>query len=173
MFGKSTPPNGEPPAGPTAAEVARIKGGGRVQFIVAQGEPRTFYLFLNDQFVPQDKVESFSVDIEAPDEQRGGEPTASAILSRYVETASSLRDLQTFELFPCTVEIIARGRRIAVTASERNSLDGVWIDLGFKPDGTGSEVSGAEALRIVISADLLDARLTWVDGETENLQPDA
>jgi hypothetical protein len=56
-----------------------------------------------------------------------------------------------------------------VTCPEVNSLDGVWIGLGLKADGTTSEVTGAQALRITVSQELLDARLTWTDGSTEDL----
>jgi hypothetical protein len=168
MFGKQTPSNNAPPQ-QSAADAARIQGRGLAHLIVTGDAPLTYFVFLNDSVVPQEEVESLSVSIEAPGE--GGPGGVSAVLSRYVPSVSGGRNLETIPLFPCTLEVIARGRRIVITATQPDSVEGMWIDLGLKPDGTGNEVSGAQRLQIVLAESILDARLTWTDGQTEDLLP--
>jgi hypothetical protein len=159
------------PQRPPAAEVARIQGGGLVQLVITSVSPMTFFLFLNDQAVPQIDVESLSVAIEAPDGSDSSGAIARATLTRYVKTVSSTRSEQSTELFPCTVEIIALERRITLTCLQVDSLDGLWISLGLKPDGSSAEVSGAKSLQILLTDEILSAKLTWMDGETEDLLP--
>lgn len=156
---------------PPAADVARIQGGGLVQLVVANPAPMTFFLFLNGQPVPQIDVESLSISIEAPAEGSSDPPTARATLTRYVKTVSSSRSEQSEELFPCTVEIVALDRRITVTCSRVDTLDGLWISLGLKPDGNSAEVNGARSLQILLAGDILTAKLTWMDSEVEDLLP--
>ena len=162
-------PEPEPPRTP-ASETARIKGGGLVQLFVTSLEPFTFYLFLNDHPVPQADVESLLVNIEAPGEGGAG-GTARATLGLYVQTVAGQRSPQQQELFPCTLQVVALERRISVTCMKPDTFDGLWIDLGLKPDGTSSQVSGAQALKILLTDGILDARLTWTDGQTEELLP--
>lgn len=157
------------PKPPPAAETARIQGGGLVHLLVSGVDPLLFHLFLNGKPVPQGEVESLLVSIEAPPDDASAGPTARCTLNRYVADVAGDTGLQQQELFPCTVEIIVRGRRIGISCPERDSLDGLWISLGLRPDGSGNEISGARALRFFLSDGILDARLTWVDGETESL----
>lgn len=175
MFGK--PPqqsNGAtPPQKPSAAEVARIQGGGLVQLIVTSLVPLNYYLFLNDQSVAQSDVESFSLSIEAPNDSSFGDTIVRCTLSRYVRTVTGEQTQQRTELFPCTLEIIALGRRISITCLNSDSLDGLWISLGLKADGTSAELSGVRSVRFLLTEGILDAKLTWVDGETEDLLPQA
>jgi hypothetical protein len=173
VFGRPSSNNdhGTPPRLP-AAEVARIQGGGLVQLVITNVSPLTFFLFLNDQAVPQIDVESLSISIEAPDgPAAAGGAIARATLTRFVKTVSSARSEQSTELFPCTVEIIALERRLLVTCVQVDSLDGLWISLGLKPDGSSAEVSGAKSLQILLTDEILTAKLTWTDGETEDLLP--
>lgn len=173
MFGQSpaSGSNGKPfvttPAR-TAADVARIEGGGLVQVIVTNLVPLTFYVFLNDHAVDQVDVESLSVAIDAVNL---AEPVVRATLARYVTSVSGERTIQHQELFPSTVEVVAMGRRICVACASLNSLDGLWISLGLKGDGTSSEITGARALQILLTEGLLDARITWSDGQMETLLP--
>jgi len=160
------------PKRPPAAEVARIQGGGLAQLVVTSLSPMTFFLFLNDQAVPQIDVESLSISIEAPDEGGQEGAIARATLTRYVKTVSSSRSEQSTELFPCMVQIVALERRISLTCVEVDSLDGLWISLGLKPDGSSAEVSGAKSLQILLTSEILTAKLTWMDGETEDLLPE-
>ncbi len=169
MFGKPTP-QPQPQARPQSSEVAKIQGGGLVQVIIPEIAPLTYYLFLNERYVPQTEIESLSVSVEAP----GPDVTSTivrATLEQYVHTVSGEISRQRTELFPCTIEIIAVGRRIAVTCATPNSLDGVWINLGLRADGTSADVNGLRALEVLITEGIVDARLTWNDGATESIFP--
>jgi hypothetical protein len=150
--------------------VARLQGGGLVQVIVTSLNPTTFFVFLNDKDVPQHDVESLSIAIEAP-ESDSPPAVARATLSQYVRTVSAERSLQSTELFPCTLEIVALGRRITLTCLHVDSLEGLWISLGLKPDGSSAELSGAKALQILLTEEILTAKLTWMDGQSEELLP--
>lgn len=172
MFGK--PQDKRPPAAPqrkAAADVARIQGGGLVQVIVTSLVPMNYYLFLNDQPVSQMDIESLNISIETPEATGTGTPIVRATLTRYVKTVTGERVQQSAELFPCTLEIVALGRRLSLTCTEDDSLEGLWIDLGLNPNGTGNELTGVRSLRFLVSEDFLDAKLTWEDGETEDLLP--
>ena len=174
MFGKPQQSNGTTPsARPAAGDVAKIQGGGLVQIIVTNPTLPEFYVFLNEQYIPQMEIEGFSVNIEAPDGSGGGTPVVRATLSRLVATVTGGRSSQRQELFPSTLELIALGRRIAITCSNLNSLEGLWINLGLQPDGNSAELKGVKALSIVLEGGILDAKLTWTDGVTENLLPSA
>ncbi len=173
MFGKPAQGsnNGAEPRRRSASDVARIEGGGLVQIIVTSLSPMTYSLFLNDQAVPQIDIESLSLDIETPEQSGSGSAIVRATLSRYITSVTGQKTMQRTELFPSTLELVALGRRISITCSRADSLDGLYISLGLKPDGTSGEVEGAAALRILLTEGILDAKLTWVDGETEDLLP--
>ncbi len=168
MFGRSKNEVDEPER-PPASDAARIQGGGLAQVIVTGLEPIDFHLYLNDRLVPAEDVESLSVAIESPDENGIGEEMVRATLARYVTNVEGKRTQEYTELFPCTLYLVANDRRVAVTCQNAGSLNGLWISLGLKSDGTSSEVSGAKSLRIVVSQDVVDARLTWLDGTSEDL----
>lgn len=169
MFGKPhVSPNGSPPTSRRASDVAKIDGKGLVQVVVTNIEPFEFYLFLNDKIVPQEEVESLSLSIEAA--KSGGDGIVAA-LSRYVTSLDGKRTSQFLDLFPATVEIVAVGRRVSVTCTDSSSIDSVYISLGLRPDGAGSELSGAKSLRVLITDGILDGKLTWNDGEIEDLFP--
>src|SRR6185437_1456477 len=106
------------------------------QVIVTSLTPMTFFVFLNDHAVPEMEVESLSMDIEA---SPGGQNIVRSTLTRYVDTVTGEKTLQHTELFPSTLEIIALGRRIAITCMNADSLDGLWINLGLRPDGSSKE----------------------------------
>jgi hypothetical protein len=171
MFGK--PPsagNGNAPTRPAASDVAKIQGGGLVQVIVTSLSPMTFFLFVNDKEISAMEVDNLSVEIHVPEEGEGN-PTVRAGLSRYIKSVTGEQTTQYTDLFPSTVEIVALGRRILITAQNADSLENLWISLGLRADGTASDLSGLKALRIVLTNSLLDAKLTWEDGETEDLLP--
>lgn len=171
MFGRKNPPN--PPVAPMrprAADVAQIQGGGLVQVVVTHLSPPEFYLFLNDVFVPQLEVDSLSLCVEAPTRDNLG-GVVRATLARYITDVSGRRSLQRTELFPCTLEIVGLGRRISVTATQFDSVEGMWISLGLRADGTSADIQGAQALRVLIGEGFVDAKLTWMDGEVEDLFP--
>ncbi|MCW3100916.1 MAG: hypothetical protein JWL77_6534 [Chthonomonadaceae bacterium] len=169
VFGKPAQNNGASPPRKAAADVARIEGGGLVQVIVTRLSPLTFFLFLNDQEVSQIDVDSLSIDVEVP--VGGSDPIVRATLYRYVTGVTGGKTQQHQELFPCTIEVIALGRRLSITCMNPNSLDGLWVTVGLRPDGTGSDLTGLQSVRLLLSQDLLDAKITWEDGESENLLP--
>ena len=170
VFGKSVENNGASPPRKAAADVARIEGGGLVQVIVTQLLPLTFFLFLNDTEVPQIDVDSLSISVEVPNDGVST-PTVRATLYRYVQAVTGDKTQQHTELFPCTIEVVALGRRLAITCLNPNSVDGLWVSLGLRPDGTGSDLSGLQSVRFLLSQELLDAKLTWEDGASEDLLP--
>jgi hypothetical protein len=171
MFGKK-PPQNLPPQPPRlkAADVAKIQGGGLVQLIITDVQPLAFHLFLNEVYVPQEMVESFSLSIEAPASTALG-GVVRATLARFVDAVTGQRQLQRTELFPCTIEVIALGRRLSVTALQADSLDGLWLSLGLRPDGTSAELQGLASLRILIMEGFVNAKLTWNDGDVEEIFP--
>ena len=160
MFGHS---NGTPAASnlPAAADVARLQSS-LTQIVVSGPSSADLFVFLNGQPVPTGEVESLTVEIIAPD---AGNPSGSvtAILSRYVTGIKGTRDQHGTSLFPGTVELIARGRRIVVTCEQDGSFDGLWLGLGLRPDGTSSELTGVQSLRLTLAPGLLDAKLIWSD----------
>lgn len=173
VFGKPSQSNGSRPPvqRPKASDIAEVQGGGLVQLIVSSLQPLTFFLFLNDKDVSELDVESLSISIETPTPSNANTTTVRATLARYMQTVNGERTIQRSELFPCNIEIIALNRRIALTALNADSLDGLYINLGLRPDGTSNELSGVSAFRFLMTDGLLDAKLTWEDGETEDLLP--
>lgn len=176
MFGRGNPNNRNmPPAQPprrAASDVARIQGGGLVQIIVTSIQPLEYYLFLNDKYVPEVEIESISLSIEAPVGGNASNTIVRATLSRYVKSVTGEMSQQRTELFPSTLEIVALGRRLSVTCTRPDSVDGLWVSLGLTADGTGNELSGLMSLRFLLSEGFLDAKLTWADnGESEDIFP--
>ena len=152
-------------------DVAQIEGGGLVQVIVTGLSPLTFYLFLNDQMVPQIDIESLNIVIEAP---RDEDPTSGMIratLSRYVQDVTSNKSQQRTELFPCTLELIAQNRRLCVICPNPNSFEGLYLTVGLKPNGTDSELKGVHSLNVLLTDGILDAKITWNEGDTDSVFP--
>jgi hypothetical protein len=170
VFGKPAEKNGPAPPRKAAADVARIEGGGLVQVIVTQLHPLTFSLFLNDTEVPQIDVDSLSISIEVPVDGVST-PTVRATLYRYVKTVTGEKVQQHTELFPCTIEVVALGRRLAITCMNPNATEGLWVSLGLRTDGSGSDLNGLQSVRFLLSQEMLDAKLTWEDGDSEDLLP--
>ena len=171
MFGKPNQNQKAPePQRPKAADIARIQGGGLVQVVITNLVPLNFYLFLNDKEVSQMDVESLTLSIDAPssDNPTGG---IYATLAYRAPQVTGEKAMQRISLFPCTIEIVGVGRRISVTAMNANSLENLWVTLGLKADGTGSDLTGLRAVRVLITDGIVDAKLTWEDGETEDLLP--
>jgi len=174
MFGSST--NGANPGGassnrPSAAEVARIEGNLTHILIDDERQRDGISVFVNAQPLLIGDIESISIAIIAPSDQDSG-GTLTALLSRYVTDANGQRRQESLPLFPGTVEVIARGRRITVTCQQPGSFDGLWLGLGLRSDGTSTELTGVERLQVTIAPEtgLIDAKLTWSDnGAVEDL----
>ena len=172
MFGQTNNNAPTVPALPAAAEVARL-GSSLTQIIVSGPSSADLFVFLNGQPIPTGEVESLSVEIIAPD-QNGQNGTVAAVLSRYKTGLTGSREQSGTSLFPGTIELIARGRRIVVTCEQDGSFDGLWLGLGLRADGTSSELTGVQSLRLAAAPGLVDAKLIWSDtGATEDLLPEA
>ncbi len=176
MFGKpqqpanpqpNFPQNAAPSGRVPANEAAKIQGGGLVQIILTNTNVPEFHVFLNERYVPQVEIEGFSLQIEA--DALGGVPTVRATLAQIVTNVAGQRTTQRLELFPGTLAIVALGRRVSVTCTRRDSLDGLWISLGLLPDGTGRDIEGAQSLSILMEGGLFSARLGWTDGAVEDI----
>src|SRR5579872_2787730 len=142
-----------------AADAARIEGGGLIHVIVTSLSPVTFYLFVNEQPVDQMAVESLEVNIDTG--EGGGDTSVRASLSRYVATVTGGQSTQYTNLFPSTVEIIAVGRRILITAEHADSLENLFVSLGLRADGTTNDLKGLRSLNVMITNVLFQATLTW------------
>jgi hypothetical protein len=174
LFGKSKRENSHeqspPPQRVAAADLAKIQGGGLVQLIVTETQPIGFSLFLNHTAVSEIDIDSLSIDVLAPDDPSDG-VTVRATLSEYVTNVTGERVVQNRELFPCTIEVIARDRRLAVTCTRHDSTDGLWVSVGLRANGESAELTGLREFRFLLSHDMLDARVIWVDGQSEDLLP--
>ena len=172
MFGRPPDPgNGKAsPQRRAASDVARIEGGGLVQVIVTSLSPVTFYLFVNDKTVSQMEVESLEVNIDVPVDG-DGDTIVRAGLNRFVKAVTGEQTTQYTNLFPSTVEVVAFGRRILITAENADSVENLFVSLGLRPDGTSSELQGLRSLNIMVTNVLVEAKLTWEDGQSEDLLP--
>lgn len=180
MFGQTTASNGShPPSNrPAAANVALIDTL-YTHVLVSPDKTDGLQVFQNARPLSPGSLESLSITINAPDSDgRGGGITG--LLSRYANGGESIPGIsssptqESSALFPGTVEIVARGRRIIVTCQDEDSFEGLWLGLGMRADGTAAELMGVQSLRIVVTPSLLDARLVWSeDGSEEDLLPEA
>ena len=171
MFGSNNSTPAPAQNRPSAADVARMESN-LIQVIVSGQSSVGLAVFLNGQPVPTGDVESLTIEIIAPDanNQAG---SVTAVLSRYTVGPSGSRDQRSATLFPGTVEVIARGRRLVVTCMADGSFEGLWLGLGLRADGTSSELTGVQSLRLAVTPNLIDAKLTWSeDGTTEDLLPE-
>ena len=172
MFGSSNGAPAPAPNRPAAGEVARLESN-LAQVIVSGPSSDGLHVFLNGASVATGDVDSLTLEIIAPD-ANGQNGSVSAVLSRYQTGASGSREARAVSLFPGTVEVIARGRRLVVTCMADGSFDGLWLGLGLRADGTSSELTGVGSLRLAVTSGLVDAKLTWSeDGTTEDLLPEA
>lgn len=169
MFGNHNNPPPQPPARPRAADVSRIEG--TFTQIIVGNDPTDPRVFINGEPVAPGDFDSVTVEIVAPSEANPG--TISGIISSYRPSGSDpggSRQAHTTGLFPGTVDVVAGGRRVVITCSQLNSFDGLWLGVGKRLDGTITEVDGVQALRLAVTATLVDASLTWSDtGATESL----
>ena len=171
MFGNTNGAAAPASTRPAASDVARVEGT-LTQVLVSGDGSDGLHVFLNGQFVPTGDVESLTVEIVAPDDSDSN-GTVAAVLSRY-ENGPAGRTQRGVSLLPGTIEVIARGRRVVVTGLSEGSFDGLWLGLGLRADGTSSELTGVQSLRLAAAPGLLDARLIWSeDGRAEDLLPEA
>ena len=72
-------------------------------------------------------------------------------------------------LFPGSVEIIAKEKRLSLSAVEANNLEGLYFGIGVRKDGTSDQVQGVKSLRIVLTPGLASAKLIWSEDGAEEL----
>lgn len=137
---------------PAAAHVAGLDTS--LTWIVYESDSADgLHAFHNGQSILTGSIESISVDV---DSEKG---TVAAILVR--------KEGGNISLFPGSVEIIAKGKRLSLSALEANSLDGLYFGLGVREDGTSDQVKGVKSLRVVLTPGLASAKLTWSEDGTE------
>lgn len=138
---------------PTAAHVAALDT--NLTWIAYESDSADgLHVLHNGQSILTGSIESISVDI---DSEKGN---VTAILVR--------KEGGNISLFPGSVEIIAKEKRISLSALEANNLDGLYFGLGVREDGTSDQVKGVKSLRIVLTPGLASATLVWdEDGTNE------
>ncbi len=168
MFGNN---NGSAPAPggnrPAASSVARIENNLTHVLVSGNGGPDNVSVFINAQPVLHGALESVSVNIVAPqsDSDKG---TLTGVVSRYQGGADGAQRTQgSTSLFPGTVEIIAKNRRIVITCTQDGQFDGLWLGVGMNADGTSTQLEGVRSLRVTVTPDLVDARLGWLDRDDD------
>lgn len=153
---------------PAAAQVALLDT--HLTHVLISGDSiADLHVFVDGAPILTGSIESLSLDIVAPsDELPDGRLTA--ILSRYETAPDGSRRQSGLPLFPGTVEIVGKGKRISVSCPEAGSFEGLWLGLGLRPDGTADEATGVQSLRILLAPGVAaDARLGWSDGSEESL----
>ncbi|MDX1933737.1 MAG: hypothetical protein SFU56_14155 [Capsulimonadales bacterium] len=170
MFGgpktSATPPPGDDGGRPQTARVAQITGTLTHVFVHGKGAG-SLDVFVNGQPLLSGQVESLSVEIVAPGERDDG--TLTGILSYFESGGDGGRTNKSLSLFPGTVELIAENRRVSVTCAEEGSFEGLFLRFGTENDGIGLEASGVKSLRIVVTPELRDVRLVWVEDGREDI----
>jgi len=158
------PPSSRPPA----SEVAAITGT-LTYVLVSPDHTDGIQVFLNGRPVLPGSVENVGINIVAPGDDDGG--TLTAILSRYETAADGSRKLNAMSLFPGTIDVVANNSRIQIHCPNEGSFDGLLLRLG-NGDGIGREVLGVQTFSIVLTDDLISAKLVWAeDGVSEDILP--
>ncbi|MGC4044100.1 MAG: hypothetical protein QM758_09905 [Armatimonas sp.] len=142
---------------PAAAELARIANH-LTQVIVTGDAIDDLNVFFDGKLILPGQVESLALNIDAEKSQ------ITAQLSWKENDAH-----KNASLFPGTVDIVAKQRRLLVTSSVDGSLDGLWLSLGLAEDGTSTELTGVQSLRVLLTPGLIDTKLHWSDGKEEEI----
>lgn len=155
------------PNRPPAAQVARLDTP-IVHALLSGDGADGLNVFVNGVPVPAGQVESLTVEIVAPDDQNP-EGRIAAVLSRYESGPDGPRQTGV-GLFPGTIEIVGKGRRLSLSCPTAGSFDGLWLGLGLRPDGSADGLQGVKRLHVILAPGLAaDARLTWADGGEESV----
>jgi hypothetical protein len=169
MFGgprrSTTPPPGNSTR-PQAGDAARISGNLTHVFVNGQSSDGLM-IYFNGQPLMTGQLDSLSVEIVAPGERDNG--TLTAILSYYETGANGTRTNKSFSLFPGTVELIADGKRLSITCAEEGVFDGLFLRFGTDNNGVGMEANGVQSLRLLITPELRDVRLVWIEDGREDI----
>ena len=147
---------------PAASQIAKIANH-LTQVILTSDEIDGLNVFYDGQLILPGQIDSLSVNIVAPGEKDAGTLTAQLSWRESGEHKMA-------SLFPGTVDIVGRGKRILVTSAyDDGSFDGLWVNLGLNESGTSHELSGVQSLRILLSPGLTDTKLSWIDGGEETI----
>jgi hypothetical protein len=169
MFGgpknTATPPPGNS-GRPQAADVARLSNSITHVFVNGKGAD-SLNVFHNGQPLLTGTLESISVEIVAPEENANG--TLTGILSYREGGVEGSAGNKAVSLFPGTLELIADGTRLSITCAEEGSFDGLFLRFGTENDGIGMEANGVKSLRLLITPDLRDGRLVWIEDGREDI----
>jgi hypothetical protein len=137
---------------PTAAQVAGLDT--NLTWIAYESDSADGLQVLhNGKAILTGSIESISVDI---DSEKG---SITAILVR--------KEGGSISLFPGSIEIVAKEKRISLSALETNNFDGLYFGLGVREDGTSDQVQGVKSLRIVLTPGLASAKLVWSEDGTD------
>jgi hypothetical protein len=177
MFGTPTATTTPPPGGgrPQAGDVAKIVGN-LTHVIVAGPDIDDLHVFYNGQWVMTGTIENIGVEILAPTNE-APDGAVTGVLTRTETDAAGAKTTKSLSLFPGSVELIAKNRRVVVICPTAGTLEGVSILFGTANeagviDNAGLWANGVRSLRIVVSAGLTDAKLVWdEDGREDNLLP--
>jgi hypothetical protein len=176
MFGgpktTTTPPPGS--GRPQAGDVAKIAG--NLTHVIITDESLTgLNVFYNGQPVLTGSLENIGLEIVAPSDTDSG--TITGVLTRYETSMDGTRMTKSASLFPGTIEIVAKGKRISITCAEEGSFNGLGLNFGTSdtdgyPNGVGLPANGVQSLRVVITPGLVDAKLKWSeDGREDTILP--
>jgi hypothetical protein len=173
MFGgpqkSAIPPQGNSNR-PQTGDVAKITGN-LTHVIVTSEDIDGLHVFYNGQPVLTGQLENIGVEIVAPDDSGNG--TLTGVLTRYEGGAEGARTTRSFSLFPGTLEVIAKGKRITIVCPNEGSFDGLALLFGTANydgviDNIGMDARGVQSLRIVITPGLVDAKLVWIEDQRED-----
>lgn len=151
---------------PQAGDVARITNSVTHVFVDGQSAD-SINVYYNGQQLMTGLLESISVEIIAPDDKSEG--TLTAILSYYEAGADGSKTNKSLSLFPGTLELLADGKRLTVAGVAEGSFDGLILRFGTENDGVGLEANGVKSLRLLITPELRDVRLVWVEDNREDV----
>jgi hypothetical protein len=164
-----------PPAGsgrPQTSDIAKLTE--HVTSVIAANEDLDgLNVFYDGQPIMTGSLENVGVEIVAPSDENP-QGTLTGVLTYYETDKEGNRKIKSLPLFPGTLELIARGRRISIHCAEEGSFEGLYLRFGTKNDGVGLQAEGVTSLRIVITPGLVDARMIWAeDGREDNILPQA
>ena len=147
---------------PAASDAAKIVNH-LTQVILTSDGVDGLNVFYDGSLILPGQIDSVAVNIVAPEGKDVGTLTAQLSWKEGGEHKMA-------SLFPGTVDLVGRGKRILVTSStDDGGFDGLWLSLGLTEDGTSHELSGVKSLRILLSPGLTDAKLAWIDGGEESI----
>ncbi|GAB4455451.1 MAG: hypothetical protein OHK0029_11600 [Armatimonadaceae bacterium] len=171
MFGGPKASTTPPPSWgrPQTSDVAKMNTH-LTHVIVSNEDLDGLHVFHDGQPILTGKIENIGVEIVAPDDTSDGNITG--VLTYYDTDKDGERQVRSISLFPGTVELLAKGRRVVIHCTEANSFDGLYLSFGMAEDGMGLQAEGVKSVRIVVAPKLLDARLIWVeDNREDNIFP--